>query len=114
MGGAKVEFGKVTTTDKYGNIISESCDFKMEDGKVSGKAVDNLKEEMKQEIIEEIEEEIIKPENAKIKRELEEIKSAITKKDGGLLKKSLKKLLEKGAEKGLEIIMKLILAQVGG
>jgi|SRR3989344_612849 len=104
-----VEFNKRVITNSLGNIISDTSDLKIEDGKMTGIAVDNLKKE----IIESINEEIIKPENEKIRQELEEIKTAILNRNEGLLKKALKKLIEKGAEKGIEIIVKIILAKIG-
>src|SRR3989344_1584511 len=96
------EFNKVVIKDEFGNIVSDTSDLKIEDGKMTGRAVDNLKKE----IIVSINEEIIKPENEKIRQELEEIRQAILSKNEGLLKKALKKLIDKGVEKSIEIITK--------
>ncbi len=58
-----VEFNKRVITNSLGNIISDTSDLKIEDGKMTGMAVDNFKKE----IIESINEEIIKPKNEKIR-----------------------------------------------
>ena len=104
-----VEFNKRVIKDQFGRVISDTSDLKIEDGKMSGMAIDNLKKE----IIQSINDEIIKPENDRIRQELEEIKKAISNNNESLLKVALKKLIEKGIDKGLDIIIKLILVKTG-
>ena len=104
-----VEFNKRVIKDQFGKIISDTSDLKIENGQMTGIAVDNLKKE----IIKSINDEIIKPENEKIRQELEEIKSAISNNNESLLKMAIRKLMEKGVEKGIDIIIKIILAKTG-
>ena len=104
-----VEFNKVVRKDQQGRIISSTSDLKIENGKMSGRAVDNLKKE----IINSINNEIIKPENEAIKQELEAIRSAISENNESLLKFALKKLIEKGADKGIDVLAKMLLAYLG-
>jgi len=104
-----VEFNKRVVKDSCGNVISDTSDLKIEDGKLFGVAVDNFKKE----IIKVINEEIIKPENEKIKQELEEIKTAILNKNEGLLKKALRRLINIGVDKSIEVIAKILLTQIG-
>ncbi len=69
-----------------------------------GQGINNLKKE----IIKEIDEQIIKPENEKIKQELEELKSSIQNKNESETKKILKKILDKGENLLLELIAKIL------
>jgi len=77
--------------------------------KLYGQGVDNLKRQIKDELIEEIQEEIIKPENERIHKELESLKTAILTKDKSLLRKTLETLIKKGAPLAIEILIKIIL-----
>lgn len=104
-----VRFNTTTVTDTSGRIISDSSDLKIENGRMTGIAIDNLKKD----IIKSITEEIIKPENERIRQELEEIKKAISNNNESLLRIALKKLIEKGIDKGLDVIIKIILAKTG-
>lgn len=92
--------------------VSIGADGKRET-KLFGQGIKNLKEELKKDIINEIQEQIVKPENERIRSELEELKQALNEKDEGLLKRTLSKIIEKGAEEGVNIIVKLILASLG-
>ncbi len=104
-----IEFNKVVRKDQYGKIISDTSDLKIENGKMSGVAVDNLKSD----ILNSISKEIINPQNEAIKQELEAIKSAISENNESLLRFALKKLIEKGADKGVDIVVKMLLAYIG-
>jgi len=99
--------------EKVGFGVRMTINNKGTDTKLFGQGVENLKKEIKEEIVGYIGKEIIKPENEKIKQELEEIKIAISNKDKSLLKKALERLIEKGTEKGLDIIVKIIFAKLG-
>ncbi|MBI3034077.1 hypothetical protein HYY72_02865 [Candidatus Woesearchaeota archaeon] len=102
-----IEFNKKVMTDQFGKIISDTSDLKIEHGRIVGIAVDNFKKE----IIKSINEEIIKPENERIREDLEEIKVAISNNDESILKILIRKLIEKGVEKGIDVIVKIILAK---
>tara|TARA_Y100000310_G_C20032429_1_gene512406 strand:- start:31 stop:363 length:333 start_codon:yes stop_codon:yes gene_type:complete len=104
-----IEFNKRVVRDRLGNVISDTSDLKIEDGKITGIAVENLKKD----IIKSINNEIIKPENERIKQELEDIKVAISNNNGDLLKRALKKLIEKSIDRGVDVIIKIILAKTG-
>ena len=104
-----VEFNKRVVKDQFGKIISDTSDLKIENGKMTGIAIDNFKKD----IIQSINDEIIKPENERIRQELEEIKTAISSNNESLLRIALKKLIEKGVDKGIDILIKIILAKIG-
>ena len=104
-----IEFNKRVVKDQSGRIISDTSDLKIENGKMTGVAIDNLKKE----IMQSINDEIIKPENEKIRQELEDIKKAISNNNESLLRVALKKLIEKGIDKGIDILIKIILAKTG-
>ncbi|MBS3122025.1 hypothetical protein J4434_04030 [Candidatus Woesearchaeota archaeon] len=104
-----VEFNKKVITNKFGKIISDTSNLKIENSQMIGIAVDNFKRD----IIKSINDEIIKPKNERIRHELEDIKKAISNNNERFLKIALNKLIEKGIDKGLDIIIKIILVRTG-
>lgn len=103
-----VEFNKVVITDGSGRVVSDTSDLKIENGRMSGLAVKNLKEE----VIKEIDEEIIKPQNENIRRELEELREAVSSQDKPKTKRILKKILDKGEDLLLDLAAKIIVESV--